>query len=156
MGCWHSKAYTEWDTLSGIHNTNKTVVYFFVSWTWSDYGTKHYYHRSSLHRVHSTIYTSPPYVCFLCIHLHIFIIPCSLRRIDVISVCIWDVTEPNSPPLPRDLNSESPSPLPQTPRALPIPKPSPLPTNPSTPSPWHHQSWLLPPSPTKGNYNPPL
>lgn len=68
----------------------------------------------------------------------------------------WKSHNDNSSPSPRDLNSESPSPPPQPPRPLPIPKHSPLPTNPSTPSPFHHQSRPLPPSPTKSSYTPPL
>lgn len=68
----------------------------------------------------------------------------------------WKSHNNNSSPSPRNLNSASPSPPPQPPRPLPIPKHSPLPTNPSTPSPLHHQSRPLPPSPTKSRYTPPI
>lgn len=62
----------------------------------------------------------------------------------------------HSSPSPRDLNSESPSPPPQPPRPLPIPKNFPLPATPFTPSPLHHQSRPLPPSPTKSSFTPPF
>lgn len=68
----------------------------------------------------------------------------------------WKSHNDRSSPSPRDLNLESPSPPPQPPRPLPIPKNSSLPTTSSTPSPLHHQSRPLPPSPTKSKYTPPL